>query len=456
MITKQTSFNNFCDLLPPPRPRMLKDAIQHELEPRIVDKRYTVILKRGNVIDIEENHCKDCGDLLYHNGYNVKTPVLDKGLGRRKYLVHRKRCMRCGEIPYDFSAIAARGSCYHENYKRRARLHFMNGSNPTRIQAAMRADYSMTIPRTTLVGWIRKALKPLRELLASVQLPLSGHWHHDETFLRVGGKKAYALDTINAETGFVPAVTITRNNDRSAATKHFLSIRRRKGDPIKSLVMDGTAKLGTLLKTRPFKHAQRGQCNMHIKWRVGRKLKRLAGMGESSKKPLPKRFHAFRQRFYDVLDSHDETGAYIAMERLRPLVDRTNKKYLTTLFKDIEAKLPQIIAWQRNPAIAQTNNKCENFHQRLQYHASFKTRAKTIPGAQGIGDFRVYDHNFQRFPSYADELWEKRCKFKAWFREDPKDPSLKGGNQYYFYEIGRVNKAYGEYMTFWDEYLALH
>ncbi|NMC04846.1 MAG: hypothetical protein GYA24_06530 [Candidatus Lokiarchaeota archaeon] len=195
---------------------------------------------------------------------------------------------------------------------------------------------------------------------------------------------------------------------------------------------------------------------MHFKWRVGRKLKRLAGMGESSIKSLPTKYHAFRQRFYDVFDSHDETGAYIAFERLRPLIDRANKKYLTTLFKDIEAKSPQIIAWQRNPAIAPTNNKCENFHQRLQYHTSLKTRAKTIQGAQCIGDFRVYNHNFQQFPRYADELWEKRCKYKAWLQEDSKDPSLKGGSQFYFYEIGRVNEACGEYMAFWDEYLALH
>jgi transposase-like protein len=435
---------------------MLKDAIQHELEPRIVDKRYTVILKRGNVIDIKERLCKDCGALLYLNGYNVKMPVLDRGLGRRTYLVQRRRCPRCGEIRYDLSAIAAPSGHYHENYKRRARLHFMNGLNPARIQAAMHSDYSMTIPRTTLVGWIRKARQSLRDLLASAKLPLSGHWHHDETFLRVGGKKAYALDTIDAVTGFVPAVTVTTNNDRYAATKHFSSIRRDGRTPILSLVMDGTAKLGTLLKTRSFKHVQRGQCNMHFKWRVGRKLKRLAGMGESSMKPLPKQFHSFRQRFYDVFDSHDETGAYIALERLRPLVEQANKKYLTTLFKDIEAKLPQIIAWQRNPAIAPTNNKCENFHQRLQYHTSFKTRARTMEGAQAIADFRVFNYNFKQFNSYTDDLWRKRCTYKARLRENPGDPSLKGGTQYYFYEIGRVNRAFGEYMTFWDEYLALH
>nr|MDO8109316.1 transposase [Candidatus Sigynarchaeota archaeon] len=360
----------------------MKDAIQQELEPKIVDKQYTVILRRENIIDIEENHCKKCGSLLYHNGYNSKIPVLDKGLGRRNYRVHRKRCMRCGEISYDFSAIAARDGCYHENYKRRARTHFMNGLNPARIQAAMHADYNMIIPRTTLVGWIYESRKPLRNLLASVKLPFSGHWHHDETFLRVGGKKAYALDSIDAITGFIPAVTVATSNDRSSATKHLLSIRRRRGDPILSIVMDGTAKLGTLLRTQCFKHVQRGQCNMHFKWRVGRKLKRLAGMGESSMKPLPVKYHAFRQLFYNVFDSHDETGAYIALERLRPLVERANKSYLTTLFKDIEAKLPQIIAWQRDPAIAPTNNKCENLHQRLQYHTSFKTRCRSIPGAQ--------------------------------------------------------------------------
>ena len=334
-------------------------------------------------------------------------------------------------------------------------MHYMNGLNPSRIQATMRIDHGITIPRTTIMNWIINVQDKLRSLLASTKVPLSGHWHHDETFLKVRGKKAYSLNTIDAETGFVPGVTISMVNDRSAAHKHFSSIPRDKRTQILSLVMDGTAKIGTMLKTRTFKKTQRGQCTMHLKWRVGRKLKRLAGLGESSKKALPEYLWGFRQRFYDVFDSHDETGAYFALERLRPVVQKVNKSYITKLFQDIEAKLPQIIAWQRNPAIAKTNNRCENFNQVLQYHVSFKSRSMSQKGAQRIGDFRVFKHNFGQFPKYSNMLQKKWGTYKSLIHDGPWDPALSGGSNYFTGAIRRLNKAYDAYIAFWDQYLKI-
>lgn len=455
MITKQTSFNNFCDLLQPPRPQMLRAAIKFESEPRIVGNRYTLVLKRGNVIDIAEHHCKDCGALLYHNGYNVKRPVLDLGLGRRKFLVHRKRCLNCGEIAVDLSAIASPNCSYHENYRRRARRFYMSGASFSRVKQSLKDCFDIDVPYTTIVGWIRAVEMPLRKHLSTTATPQSGHWHHDETFLRIGGQKAYAPVTIDGVTGFVPAATISFKNDRASARDHLNLAKRPGRTTIKSLVMDGTNKIATLFKTRFLKEAVRQQCLMHLKWRATKKLKRLAGLGESSFKPLPYKFKTFRQRFYGVLDSTDETTAYIALERLRDVVEKANKSYITTLFKDIEAKLPQIIAWQREPNIAKTNNKCENFHQQLKYHVSFKARCRNMEAAQRIADFRVLRHNLSKFKPWHKRIQGKKDTFMGLKREKPFDRTLLGGDAYYKYEFARISRALGKYQAFWDAYLAL-
>ena len=84
MLTKQSTLNNFCDLLPEARHLRLDKALEWEQEPKIPDKRYTVNLKGENTIEIEELHCKNCGNLLYHNGYNPKQPVLDNGIRRSR------------------------------------------------------------------------------------------------------------------------------------------------------------------------------------------------------------------------------------------------------------------------------------------------------------------------------------------------------------------------------------
>lgn len=441
------------DGLPDPRPMLAKDALKWEIEKRAGTNGTQAILRRDNVLESAETTCHICKRRLVYNGYNQRVVILDHGLGKRRYRVHRKRCPACGDVPLDLTFLAPRYGRYSENYVRRARQHHMNGLYPSRIAAAMRVDFKMRFPRTTIVSWNKKMRKPLRKFHETTLLSISNYTNHDETFLLIRGRNAYAQVTIDSYTGLALAVTITERNDRSSATRHLNSIRRYHGMQIKSLVMDGTAKLGTLLTTRLFKQITRGQCVLHLKWLVTRKLKQLAGIHENSFTRLPEKYHGLRAMFYDVFDSHDETGAFIALERLRPAVQSVNKRVLSVLFASIESKLPQIIAWQRDPFIERTNNKCENFHQRLQYYPTFKRRMMSLAGAQFVADSRVFFHNIRQIPLYFEKLQQRKEQYKAWSRETPRDPSLAGCPPYFHYEGKRVMTMFEKYEAFWEHYL---
>ncbi|MHA1998197.1 MAG: DUF6431 domain-containing protein [Promethearchaeota archaeon] len=455
MLIVQTTLHKFFDSVPDLVSRNRTKTCRRDCTSPTWNETYDTLLHPDGTVEVAEKHCKCCGAGLIYNGYNDRVPVLDNGKGKKKFRVHRKRCPTCGEVSPTLNEFITPGSHYHENYKRRARQHFMNGMNPRQICEAMEIDFQIKFPSTTIRSWIVEMRIPLRKLMSSTQLPTSGHWQHDETYLSIRGKEHYALVTMDAETGFALAVTDSPRNTKNSTIAHFRAIKRGTRMKIKSITADGTIKFGSMFRLRLFKHAIRTQCLMHFKWRVGRKVKRLAGLGESSRKKLPRAYWTLRWLFYRVLDSHDETHAYIALERLRPSIEKANKPYLTRLFNDIEGKLPAIISWQRKPSIPTTNNRVENFHQQLQRHSSFEGRCRTEFAAQFIMDIRTFKFNFQRYKAYISKLDTMKSTFEQYKQEEPRDPGLSGGHAWFYFEKRRVMKGYGKYVEFWGKYMEI-
>jgi hypothetical protein len=114
--------------------------------------------------------------------------ILDEGLGRYEFKLHRKSCKNCGEIRPDYSKLAPKYGNYHENYKRRARQHYMEGLMPSQIKRTFRIDFGMDISESSIVNWIKIVAEPLRKMLKVTPVPSSGYWGYDEIHLRVGGR----------------------------------------------------------------------------------------------------------------------------------------------------------------------------------------------------------------------------------------------------------------------------
>ncbi len=145
-----------------------------------IKSRYSLEIGRGNTVKIKETHCLDCGSRLVKNGRNKRVIIHDNGKGKLQFLIQRKRCPQCGEIHPDYSELFPKFSNYHENYKRRARQHYMEGLMPSQIRRVFKIDFGITISKSSIVNWINEVAEPLRDMLQETPIPSSGHWGYDE------------------------------------------------------------------------------------------------------------------------------------------------------------------------------------------------------------------------------------------------------------------------------------
>jgi len=454
MSIKQVPLNKFYPSLPEPEIPSLEGELS-DIEERKPDDRYSIYLELDGTIEIEETHCYDCNRRLVYNGFNERIAVLDKGLGRYEFQLHRKRCPNCGEITPDYSALFPKYGMYHENYKRRARQHYMEGLMPSQISKVFRVDFGIKIAKSTIINWINGIQEELREMLATTPIPSSGYWGYDEIHLRINGEKMYTIDTIDVNTGFVPAALISEEMGRKAGREVLMEGRKNLTLDIKGIIKDMTANLGGLFRTRSFKHISLQNCLTHVKWAVSRHVKAFAGLSEHSQKPIPQEWRWLLSRFYRVIDSKHETDAYIQLEILRSIIPRLKEEkrdHLITAFKTLSISLPKIIECQRDSRMPTTNNKLEGQHKVYTYYPSFKRNMMTLQGAQRVLDYRVFGHNFRKFPDYIKELWAKYKKFRSIIANSPNPSKLAGYGMYFKHHFLKVQKWAENYIHIWKTY----
>jgi len=210
---EQTTLYKFCPDLPEPKTRDL--LVQLSKKEAISNDSYTLSIEAANIIEIQETHCFKCGTRLKKNGFNDRIAILDEGFGRYEFRIHRKHCRNCGEITPDYSKLAPKYGNYHENYKRRARQHYMEGLMPSQIKRAFKIDFGIDISKSSIINWVNKVAKPLREMLKKTPVPSSGHWGYDEIHMRIGGEKMYTIDTVDVNTKFIPVAKISPNMGRA-------------------------------------------------------------------------------------------------------------------------------------------------------------------------------------------------------------------------------------------------
>jgi len=450
---EQSNLNKFFPGVPEPKQHGLIKRIKRKT--RIsMGKSYTLRMKHDGTIYIKEEYCSDCGRRLLKNGYNRRIAILDDGLGKHEFRIHRKRCPQCGEIKPNYSKIAPKHGNYHENYKRRARQHYMQGLMPSQIQKVFRIDFSVDISLTTIVNWINDVARPLREMLSNTPVPSSGYWGYDEIHMRIGGEKMYTLDAVDVVTKFFPAAKISRSMGRKAGLYFFKDARCHNKLKINGLVKDCSTNLGALLRTFNFKHIIQQNCLTHVKWIISKHVKAFVGLSIRSKKPIPIEWRWLLKRFYSVIDSGNEANAFIQLEILQRTIERLDGrkiKHLHTAFKNLRGWFPKIIAHQRNPSIPTTNNLLESYHKKFTYYPSFKRSMMTMEGAQRVLDYRVFGHNFKRYPTHIDDIRQKYEEHKALPLNIRTSSGLKGAGRYFSARIKKLSGWFENYLSFWIE-----
>ncbi len=450
---EQTTLYKFCPDLPEPKTRDL--LIQLDKKETISSGKYTLRIEAGNTIKIQETHCLECGKRLKRNGFNARIAILDEGLGRYKFRLHRKHCRNCGEIKPDYSKFAPKYGIYHENYKRRARRHYMDGLMPSQIKRVFKIDFGIDISKSSIVNWVNETAEPLREMLVKTPVPSSGHWGYDEIHMRIRGEKMYTIDTVDVNTRFIPVAKISPNMGRDAGSEVLKEGRKNRALRIESVIKDCTTNLGGLFRTRNYRHIVQQNCLNHVKWIISAHVKAFAGLSTRSIKPVPKNWRWLLKRFYKLIDSKDETDAYIQLEIIRMTVEKLKGKkikHIHTALKQLESWFPKIIAHQRNPSIPTTNNMLEGFQRKYLYYPAFKRSMMTLEGAQRILDYRVFRHNFGKFPEYISELRAKYETFRLLVKETKNHPTLRGAGMYFKHEFKKLDAWFGNYMEVWHQY----
>ena len=80
---------------------------------------------------------------------------------------------------------------------------------------------------------------------------------------------------------------------------------------------------------------------------------------------------------------------------------------------------------------------------------------KTIKGAQRILDYRVFKHNFERFPDYRIMFEAKYEEFKIILSELPDGRVMGAQHKYFKAEFKKLDQWYGNYQEVWNEYFSL-
>jgi len=454
---EQTTLYKFCpDLLEPKKFDILVEKDKNDS--LACDSRYHLRLKSGNTIEIEETHCLDCGKRLKKNGFNDKIVILDEGLGRCEFKLHRKKCNDCGEIKPDYSRLAPKYGNYHDNYKRRARQHYMEGLSPSQIKTAFKIDFNVDISISSIVNWTNEVAKPLRKLLEETPVPSSGYWGYDEIHLKVKGKKKYAINTVDLNTRFIPVARIKPKMGKKSGRDVLVEGRRNATLPIHGLVKDCTANLGKLFKMRSFNNIKLQNCLTHVKWIISKHVKAFAGLPKQSRKNIPKEWRWLLYRFYAFIDSKDETDAYIQLEAVRKTVEDLDGKKIKELHsavKQLESWLPKIIAHQRDPNLPKTNNVTEGFHKKYEYYRAFKKQMMTEEGAQRVLDYRAFGHNFKQFPKYIHQYNIKYERWRLLVRNFKGDAILRGQGNHFRWKFKRLDQYFGNYQELWFEFFAI-
>lgn len=454
---KQSTLNKYFPHLNEPINNSLTTVIKGK-EACSKESKYTLEMKKDGTVYIKETHCLACGKRLVKNGHNPRTAILDNGLGKHEFRLHRKRCKKCGEIEPDYSKLAPKYGNYHENYKRRARQHYMEGLNPAQIKKVFKIDFGINISESGIVKWVNCVAEPLRNLLEHTPVPSSGYWGYDEIHTKVNKKKRYAINTVDMNTRFVPVARIKPKMGRKMGKEVLREGRKDLALWIKGLVKDCTANLGGLFKTRSFKHIVQQNCLTHVKWIIVKHVKAFTGLSKQSRKPIPKEWRWLKVRFYKVIDSGTDTEAYIWLEIVRRTVERLKGekiKELHTALKQLESWLPKIIAHQRNPNIPKTNNITESFHKKYLYYRAFKKQMKTDDGAQRVLDYRVYNHNSKLFPDFINQYEIKYESWRVFVRNSGDDVILRGQGNHFKSMFQKLDKWHGKYMDVWNEYFAI-
>ncbi len=79
----------------------------------------------------------------------------------------------------------------------------------------------------------------------------------------------------------------------------------------------------------------------------------------------------------------------------------------------------------------------------------------TQEGAQRVLDYRVFGHNFRKFPGHITKIKKKYGEYRILLTKLPDGRLMAGHGMYFKYEFKKLDKWYGNYQQLWDQYFTI-
>jgi putative transposase len=143
---------------------------------------------------VRDVNCKYCGS----------ESVTKKGFVRNKQLY---KCKDCGHRFYPDGKFARMKTDKHMIVT--ALNLYYDGLSLRKAQRNLEQIFGEKISQVTILNWIRKYSKLVKEFVATLTPQLSGFWHEDETMLSCEGKNIWFWEMIDEDTRFLVASHIS-------------------------------------------------------------------------------------------------------------------------------------------------------------------------------------------------------------------------------------------------------
>jgi putative transposase len=152
------------------------------------------ILRVSYSIPVRDMRCKYCGS----------ESLIKKGFVRKKQLYKCKDCGRRFYLDGKFARMKT-----DKNIIVSALNLYFDGLSLRKTQRNLKQIFGETVSQVTILNWIKKYSKLVKEFAMTLTPQLSGLWHEDETMLKCEGRNVWFWEMIDEDTRFLVASHIS-------------------------------------------------------------------------------------------------------------------------------------------------------------------------------------------------------------------------------------------------------
>jgi len=186
--------------------RYISKEVSHSISVRDMNCKYCgseSVTKKGFVAKKQLYKCKDCGHRFYLNG-------------------------KFARMKNDKAIIVSALNFYYD------------GLSLRKAQGNLEQIFGEKISQVTILNWIKKYSKLVKEFVSTLTPELSGFWHEDETMLKCEGRNIWFWEMIDEDTRFLVASHISGTRTLEDTIAMFKKGYEQSKKRPKAIFVDGS------------------------------------------------------------------------------------------------------------------------------------------------------------------------------------------------------------------------